>query len=337
MSRQTLVIELTITPRAPLSITMPVASGTSGNAMNNFPIMPVGVNEEGELIQSGYLPASTVRGAMRRGAAMETIEAAGGVTAATAYEMIVGQTADSEKEQEKIDLQAIANEREAKPIVDLFGSGLGIKSRLDFLGHFMPVTPVMPFPITSVRKDIDVTEGALEALTDNEREKTIIRVELNGRRATAEGLVEQLDRKLHSRKNPLSAEEVPIVKAELAEAKKLLKSVNSEIEEKLGTDAMKVSTRAIFQHWALPPNIPLNGTLVVRNFRERDMDILMAGFHALSRRPVLGAHSARGAGGYIDFKAEMRLDGQLLRIVSSGGIDCPAKITEFASETQAVE
>lgn len=324
-----LVIELTVTPKAPISIAMPVAKGGHENQWGNFPVMPVGMDDDGHLIQSAYLPASTLRGALRRGAAMAIIQERDGVTASKAYEMIVGQTADSEKEQEKIDLQAIADEREAKPVVDLFGSGLGIKSRLDIIGHFMPPKPVLPFPITSVRKDLDTTEGALEALTDEERERSILRVDLNGRRAAAEGVAEQLDRKLKSRKNPISAEDKPAVEAELKAAKALLKSVSDEIKEKLGEDAMKVSTRAIFQHWALPPNIPLSGTMIVRNYRERDMDLLMAGFNALSRHPVLGAHAARGAGGNIDFKADMRLDGKLVRTVTSGGITEPAKVVDF--------
>jgi len=328
-SKKNLVIELTITPKAPISIAMPVAKGSQENQWGNFPVMPVGMDDDGQLVQSAYLPASTVRGALRRGAAMAIIEKRGGVSAATAYEMILGQTADSEKEQEKIDLQAIADEREAKPVVDLFGSGLGIKSRLDIIGHFMPPKPVLPFPITSVRKDLDTTEGALEALTDEERDKSILRVDLNGRRAAAEGVVEQLDRKLRSRRNPLPAEDKPAVEEELKAAKKLLKEVTDEIKEKLGADAMKVSTRAIFNHYALPPNVPLSATMIIRNYRDRDMDLLMAGFDALSRHPVIGAHAARGAGGNIHFKAEMRLEGKLLRTVSSGDITEPAKVDEF--------
>ncbi len=324
-----LVIEMTITPKAPLSISMPVARGTSENRWHNFPVMPCGQNDEGGLIETAFLPASTVRGAMRRGAAMSRIQALDGISAAQAYEMIVGQNSDSEKEQDKIDLQAIDDERNSKPIIDLFGAGLNIKSRLDFLGHFMPDNPVLPVSITSVRKDIDTTEGALEALSEDDRELSILRVDLNSRRATSEGLVEQLERKLKSRRNPLPAENVPEVEKELAEAKKLLKSVNEEMKEKLGAEAMKISTRAIFQHYALPPNIPLKGTLLVRKYRDRDMDILMDAFDALSRQPILGAHSARGGGGYIDFVSEMRMDGMLIRTVSSGGIDRPAKIVEF--------
>lgn len=329
--KKLLTIDMTITPRAPLSITMPVSSGGTSNRYDNFPVMPVGQDAEGQLVETGYLPATTVRGQMRRGAAMKEIRARDGVSAADAYELIVGQNAESEKEQEKIDLQALANEREAKPIVDLFGAGLGMKSRLDFLGHFMPEHPVLPAAFTSVRKDIDVTEGALEALTEDERKLTTLRVEMNHRRSAAEGLVETLERKIKSKRNPLPAEDLPEAKRELAEAKKLLKSVNAEIEEKLGKDAMKVSTRAIFQHFALPPNIPLRGTLLVRDYRDRDMSLLMAGFDALSFLPVLGGHSARGAGGNIEFVADMRVNGELIRTVSSGGIGCPAKIVDLAA------
>ena len=318
---------MTITPRAPLSISLPAAAGTRGNQYGNYPVMPCGQDDDGELIETGYLPASTIRGIMRRGAAMPLIEAqAGGVSAATAYELVVGQTAESEKEQERIDLEAIASEREAKPLVDLFGAGLGMKSRLSFLGHFMPTTPILPFPISSVRKDLDSTPSLLEALTDEEQKLSILRVELNSRRASAEGLVSQLERRLMSRRHPLPEEEVPVVEAELAEAKKLLKSVKDEIEERLGKGAMKVSTRAIFQHWALPPNVPLSGTMMVRNYRDRDMDLLMAGFDAFSRSPIVGGHSARGAGGNVEFIAKIHLNGELIRTVSSGGIGCPTVV-----------
>ena len=260
MNKPNLVIKMTITPRAPLSITMPATGIRSGNPYNNFPVMPCGKDDEGELIETGYLPASTIRGIMRRGAAMPQIEAhAGGVSAATAYELVVGQTAESEKERDRIDLEAIAGERETKPLVDLFGAGLGMKSRLNFLGHFMPETPIMPFPIASVRKDLDSTPGVLELLTEKDKEFSISRVELNSRRAAAEGLAAQLERKLMSKRYPLPEEEVPGVEKELAEANKLVKVVKSEIEERLGKDAMRVSTRAIFQHWAMPPNIPLSG------------------------------------------------------------------------------
>ena len=329
MEKQNLVINMAITPRAPLSITLPAATGTRGNQYGNFPVMPCGQDDEGELIETGYLPASTIRGIMRRAAAMPLIEAeAGGVNAATAYELVVGQTAESEKEQERIDLQAIANERESKPLIDLFGAGLGMKSRLDFLGHFMPTTPVMPFPIASVRKDLDSTPNLLESLTDEEQELTILRIELNSRRSAAEGLAARLQRKLMSKRYPLPKEEVPAVESELAEANKLLKSVKSEIEERLGKGAMKVSARAIFQHFALPPNIPLSGTMMVRNYRDRDMDLLMSGFDALSRLPVVGGHSARGAGGNVEFVAMMHLNGELIRTVSSGGIDCSAVVVK---------
>ena len=78
----------------------------------------------------------------------------------------------------------------------------------------------------------------------------------------------------------------------------------------------------------MPPNIPLSGTMMVRDYRERDMDLLMAGFNALSRLPIVGGHSARGAGGNVEFVAKMHLNGELIRTVSSGEIDCPAVVVE---------
>ena len=65
MPKQTIVIDTVITTQGPLSIAMPVAQGTRANDYNNFPLMARGQDELGAVLQTAYLPASTVRGFLR--------------------------------------------------------------------------------------------------------------------------------------------------------------------------------------------------------------------------------------------------------------------------------
>ena len=50
---------------APLSIAMPIAEGGRENAYGQFPVMTRGVDEDGNKLETGYLPATTLRGFMR--------------------------------------------------------------------------------------------------------------------------------------------------------------------------------------------------------------------------------------------------------------------------------
>ena len=63
---KTIVINATLTTVGPLSITMPIAEGQLGNKFNNFPIVTRGMDEDGNKQQTGYLPATTLRGFLRR-------------------------------------------------------------------------------------------------------------------------------------------------------------------------------------------------------------------------------------------------------------------------------
>jgi hypothetical protein len=80
---------------------------------------------------------------------------------------MIGQDADSEKQAGEIDLLAVKKAREENQILDLFGSGLGIKSRLR-VSHFVPDVNVLPEAFTGVRKDLDGTEEALDLMDKND-------------------------------------------------------------------------------------------------------------------------------------------------------------------------
>ncbi len=71
-----LIAEVAITLNAPLSIAMPVAEFTTRNEWHNFPVMPVAFDDEGAPKNSGFLPATTLRGALRRNMVLPQMEAA---------------------------------------------------------------------------------------------------------------------------------------------------------------------------------------------------------------------------------------------------------------------
>ena len=162
-----IVIHGTITTVGPLSIRTPVAEGSQANRFDNFPVMTRGLDADGQVLQTGYLPATTLRGFMRRAIVTDAMAAAAAegqhYTLQRAYAELIGQDADSEKSQ-GVDLLALRKVRDENPVLDLFGSGLGIKSRL-LVSHFLPTVNLLPEVFTGVRKDLDDTDGVVDMHT----------------------------------------------------------------------------------------------------------------------------------------------------------------------------
>ncbi|MCY4746451.1 hypothetical protein NYO99_15820 [Pelomonas sp. UHG3] len=303
----TILIEATITTVAPLSIAMPVAEGQQENEWKNFPVTAVGLDDAGQLRRTGYLPASTVRGFLRRAVSMAAMQARGpgNTTMQQAYSDILGQAGDG---KEEVDLLQMSKEREADPILDLFGRW-SFKSRL-LVSNFMPAVPVLPEPITGTRKDLEDTEGVLEALTDGDRAAYFGRSDANADRAAAEALVSGIKAKL--RKAKKAGTDAADLEAALAEAEAKAASAKAAMGD------MQNSSRTITTFYALPSGLALSGKLVVERARERDLDLLLVGLDALSRRPLLGAQVARGCG-EVGGRFVVRVDGALHSIVTTQG------------------
>jgi hypothetical protein len=320
-----IVINSTIITVGPLSIAMPVPEGGRENAWGKFPVMARGVDQDGNLQMTGYLPATTLRGFLRREAVLRDMEAAAAAdkhyNLKRAYSELIGQDADSEKSGEEIDLLAIKKAREESPVLDLFGSGLGIKSRLS-VSNFLPTVNVLPQPMSGVRKDLDDTEGALELVEKGDRQRFYGRSDANSARARAATLVSTLEKKIRAAKKN-TAEDVAELEKERAAAQALVDKYELEMGE------MKNSSKTLLTWWALPAGLTLNGRLVVERDRPRDIELLMRGLDALSRNPVLGAYRARGCGeisGTFDFLR----DGALQKRVTVGDY-MPAQVVDFAS------
>ena len=302
-----IVIDANITTIGPLSITMPVATGGRANQWNNFPVTANGMDDDGNLQMTGYLPATTVRGMMRRAAGIAAMarRGEGKTTLQQAYADILGQGSDTKDE---VDLVKLAALRQSEPILDLFGSW-SLKSRL-LVSNFLPQTNVLPLVVTGVRKDLEDTDGVLEQLVKADQDAYFNRSDVNSERAKADAVVKGIGREIAKAKKAggdISKLEADKVTAERAVA--VLKEQRGE---------MANSSRTITEYYALPAGLLFTGRIVIQNAKDRDIALVMEGLEYLSQRPLLGAQVARGCGeikGMFTFKK----DGRVLRTVNSGG------------------
>lgn len=312
------VIEGTITTVGPLSIRMPGADEHDG-----FPMMSRGVDEDGNPKKTGYLPATTLRGFLRRAVVTRAMRKAkdGGepYSLQRAYAELIGQDAESEKQAGEIDLLAIKKAREESPVIDLFGSGLGVASRLR-VGHFVPRADVKPESYPGVRKDLGDTEGVVELLSEADAERYHGRNEANNRRVDAEKVVKDIGSKI--RKAEKKNESVEQLTKELEEAKKKVEKYKKEMGD------MQNSSRTLaVGYTALPAGLSLHGRIVILNARERDVEMIEYGLDCLSRSPVLGAQSARGCG-EIEGIFKVLVDGEEKKRITIGGY-APSRVDNF--------
>jgi hypothetical protein len=317
-----IVINATIRTEGPLSIVMPVAEGSRENAYSNFPVMTRGIDEDGNKLQTGYLPATTLRGFLRRAIVIKDMGAAAEAgkpyKLPQAYSELIGQDAASEQQAGDIDLLALKTVRENSPVLDLFGSGLGIKSRLR-VSHFLPSHNVLPDIMTGTRKDLDDNESAFNLLDEADKNEFFERSVSNTKRARAASLLKGLVRRQQGLKR--KGESTQEIDKEVDAAQKL---VDKYVEE-MGD--MKNSSRTIVDHPVLAAGLSLTGRLVIENDKERDIGLIETALNALSLFPVLGGQSARGCG-EISGTFEFTRDGNVIKKVTIGGYK-PATIDNY--------
>ena len=325
---KTIVINASISTVGPLSITMPVAEGQLGNKFNNFPIVTRGLDDDGNKQQTAYLPATTLRGFLRRAIVTSQMTEAAATgkhyTLQKAYADLIGQDAASESKDD-IDLLKLRQTREDNAVLDLFGSGLGIKSRL-LVSHLMPTHNVLPEVITGVRKDLEDTDGVLDMLSSSDRDLYLGRSDANSRRAAALNVAKGLEGKLRRAKK--AGDDIAELETALQEAQAVVARYESEMGE------MTNSSRTLTNYFALPAGIELKGRLVIENARERDLPMIELALNELSKRPILGAQSARGCG-EIEGRFDVLVDGVLAKKIIVGGWQA-ATVTDFSVAESAV-
>ena len=306
-----LIINATLTTVQPVSIKLPDQEG--------HPTMTRGVDSEGHPKKTAYIPATTLRGKLRRLAVKPLMEAAAAAgkpwTLHQVYEALLGQDAASEAGEE-IDLVALRKRRAENHIVDLFGAGLGVKSRLS-VGHFMPAVNVAPEAFACVRKDLDSDLEVLDLMAPEEVSRFVDRNINNSRRAAAEAVVQKLQAKI--RKAEKVGQDAEDARAALA----LAEAERDALATAMGD--MKNSTKNLPKYEALPAGIDLKSRLIVDQATPKDLHTLLGALDLFSRTPVLGGQTARGCG---EVRGTFELadqEGTLLGVVEVGGY-APANV-----------
>lgn len=306
-----IIINATLTTVQPVSIKLPDQDG--------HPKMTRGVDSDGQPKKTAYIPATTMRGKLRRLAVQPLMEAAAAAgkpwTLHQVYEAMLGQDAASEANEE-IDLVALKKRRADNHIVDLFGAGLGVKSRLS-VGHFMPVVDVAPEAFAGVRKDLDSDTDVLDLMDPDEVNRFVDRNTNNSKRAAAEALVKKMTTQV--RKAEKAGQDVTDLKAALA----LTESQRDALVLAMGD--MKNSTKTITSYEAMPAGIELKSRIIIDKATAKDMATLMGALDLFSRSPVLGGQTARGCGEVAGNFELSDQDGTLLGVVSVGGY-APSKV-----------
>lgn len=312
MNKQTIVVDAVITTVGPLSIAMPVPENGRENAFSQFPVMTRGIDDEGKKLQTGYLPATTLRGFMRRAIVTDSMikaaESGKHYTLQRAYAELIGQDAASEAADGDIDLLKQQKQRDENPVLDLFGVGISWKSRL-LVSHFVPTVNVLPEAFSGVRKDLEDTPEAFEALSPETQATHSNRSQANSQRADAMALVKKLTRQITS--SGKKGEDTAQLKAQLDAAEVLADKFRGEMGE------MQNSSRTLVGHHALPAGIDLHGRLIIERAKDRDLEMLSLALDALSKRPLLGAQAARGCG-EITGKFTIKVDGKMKKIIEIG-------------------
>lgn len=325
---KTVLISAVLTTVDPLSISMPVAEGINEKTVkfNNFPVMARGVNDDGEKLWTGYLPATTVRGFIRRAIVTNLMKAAVDsgkpYTLQQAYVELIGQDSSSEAKGD-IDLLKLRKIREENPILDLFGAGFGIKTRL-LVSKFLPAKNILPDPFVAPRKDLKHTEGVLDCLSESDQAAYFGRADANSSRAAEESNARKLKGKIRAAEKSgsgVDAQQLADLREALVVAENLVKAHKDDMGD------MKNSSQTITTHYALPASLDLSGRLVIERARERDLDMIEIALNELSMRPILGAHAARGCG-EIKGVFNIHVDGVLTKTIAVGGWK-PAEIHVF--------
>lgn len=319
----TLVINIEARTLAPISISAPVTQSGAGGGM---PRMPLHGKPD-----VPYIPASTLRGRLRRAVVMPLAAAAARDGKPWKldrfYACIVGQDTESEQKSETVDLGKVAALRKAEPLLDLFGIGLTLKGRL-MMSHLLPTEPCEIITITGTRRDLDDDEGTIDLMSDEDRAAFVARGSANTERVGYEAAVKGLERKIAAARRKDNNADVAEWEAALATARQAA----SQAATKMGS--MQVSTRRPIEHEAMPAHITLTGRIVVCNEREGDLDMLLKAFDSLSLMPLIGAHNARGCG-EVSMELRVMRDQEHVATVQVGGFK-PSRVDFLATKEEEI-
>jgi CRISPR/Cas system CSM-associated protein Csm3 (group 7 of RAMP superfamily) len=305
----TVIGTLSIDTLAPLSF--------SHHGHEGLPMMARGVDAEGRHQRTVFIPGAQVRGRIRHEAAMAEMRRSGQVKLEQAYLLALGQDLNpvEDDNEELVRLGALQAYRADKPIIDLFGTWK-VTSRLQ-IANLLPSVNVAPQTLAFVRRDLDTNEDAMELLSEAEQDRLYERQAQQSDASKAESLIKIATRELLAAKKAKNDAKVDEMETEIARLRDLKAKTKGEDESS--------NTKHLVEVQVVPAGLTLAGRVVIQRARPRDLSILCDAMDGISRRPVFGAHSARGMGEVEGTLTLTTTDGEVLVVASFGGYK-PARV-----------
>ncbi len=283
-----------------------------------LPQMTRGVDQDGRHQRTVYIPAAQFRGRLRHEAAFSQMRSmAEKVQLEEAYLLALGQDLcpDEEDVPEQVRLKDQLKFRAANPLLDLFGTWK-VASRL-FVSHFLPDVNVAPDKVSHIRRDLDTNEDIMAELDELQQDRLYERQEKQSLASKAGTLIKLATRELMAAKKSKDTAKVGELETKLQEIKDLKKTQKGDDDSD--------NTKHLLVLEVIPTGITLNGKLTVHGASPYDLRTLVNALDGFSFKPYLGAQRARGCGevrGTANFKNQ---DGEVLAVVTFGGL-CAAKV-----------
>ena len=308
-SATTLIGTLTVTTLAPLSF--------AHHGLEGLPMMVRGVDADGRHQRTVFVPGAQIRGRIRHEAALAEMRRSGQVKLEQAYMLALGQDLNpvDDDSDELIRLAELQKFRANKPILDLFGTWK-VTSRLQ-VANLMPSVNVAPQTLAFIRRDLDTNDNMMEQLGESEQDRFYGRQTQQADASKAAALIKIATRELMAAKKAKNDAKVDEMETEINRLGALKAAHKGEDDSTNSKHLVDVQT--------VPAGVVLAGRIVIQRAQPRDLAILTDAMDGISRRPVMGAHSARGLG---EVEGKLMLtttEGEVLLVAEFGGYR-PAKV-----------
>jgi CRISPR type IV-associated protein Csf2 len=301
-----IVLDGKITAITPISISQPLtpeqarSRQSSGDRVTRLPRMPMFVG--GEVVSTVYLPASTLRGAMRHAATDRLIEALAEtdkrLTVSEYMAAALGGIKDRKGDGEEtrgVDLAAFAAARRDNPIISVFGSFAQSISGNLAVGMAIPEQPFIPATddiVTGVRQNA-LRKGDIANKIDAADLATFMEADRATVKAVAmKGGIGKLEAKLRVAKREKKTDEMAEINAEI-EAQKTAQ------EEAFSESGRSVNLQQVLPGFEfIPSGCVMTQRTVLRKPSIAELGVLLSALEHMARNPIIGGQSARGCGQY---------------------------------------
>ena len=305
-----LVMKGTVTAETDISVSPPDHSAKDGRA-TVLTLPEKSVWSGGRIVKTVYIPGSSIRGALRNGAARavaaDRASRQQGMTPDDFLLVAKGGIKDRReagRDERVVDYEAAGKLRRREPIVSLFGAMAEKIAGRWQIGDVVPVEPVTPD-----RKGRGVRSHPFQRqpelagyMSEDAYEKFLEQDEKRVKANVKEGKAESLDGKIRDERKRLEPDNDQIREWE-SESKKLKEKVKKLREDAGGT----VNIQQILGGWqAIPEGTKMNHRMRLRDVTEDELAWAFFALRRLAREGRLGAHESRGEG-YFRAAYDLRL------------------------------